>query len=484
MTGAAWGANRRRFLQGTTAASLSAMAGFPAQALGTRRPNILFVLADDLRWDGVGFLNGLVETPNLDRLAGQGVVFDSCFVTTSICCTSRASIQTGTFARRHQVWDFDTRLGADLQAQTYPRLLRQSGYRTGYFGKYGIADGGPDGSHDPYPALLEDFDEIASFDDYYGETDVERREHHSLRVGGFAEAFLRRQDERPFCLSLGFKAPHAKDNGDPVMGPYVAEPDMLAEYSHTDFVPTETMTEAAFDALPPFLQRSEARRRWQQRFSTPELWQDSVRKYFALVSGIDRQLGRLLNVLEETGQWQDTLVIFTSDNGYLLGDYGLEGKWFGFEGSIRIPLVMAGAGIARTGRVAAPVLNVDFAPTMLAMAGLAAPPTMQGRDLSPFLAGAATPAGWRSDFLYEHYLPGLYHYSRGMESFLPSSEGVRGERYTYIRYPRQPDDNEMLFDRLADPDEMNDISETADPALLQAMRHRADQLIAEAGGAA
>ncbi|MCP5395274.1 MAG: sulfatase-like hydrolase/transferase [Sphingomonadaceae bacterium] len=423
-----------------------------------------------------------MQTPNIDRLARQGVVFDNCFVTTSICCTSRASIQTGTYARRHGVWDFNTRLPAALQAITYPRLLREAGYRTGYFGKYGIDDGGPEGAHDPYDALREDFDEIASFDAYYAASDNDRAEHHTVRVAEAAEAFLRSQPgDKPFCLTLGFKAPHAKDNGDPVMGPYVAEPDMLPPYEATQFTPNATMTEAAFNALPPFLQKSEARRRWQQRFSNPGLWQDSVRKYFALVSGIDRALGRVMVELERQGLAEDTLVVFSSDNGYLLGDYGLEGKWFGFEASIRIPLIVAGAGVGRPGRVSAPVLNVDFAPSFLAVAGLPVHPAMQGRDISPLWRAKRVPGRWREDFLYEHYLPGLYKFGKGFESFLPSSEGVRDARYTYMRFPRQEGHNELLFDRLGDPDELNDISASCEPALLARLRHRTDELIAEMG---
>ncbi|QGP79432.1 sulfatase-like hydrolase/transferase [Sphingobium sp. CAP-1] len=384
------------------------------------------------------------------------------------------TIQTGTYARRHQVWDFNTPLPEPLRPITYARLLRQHGYRTGYFGKYGIGD-----NSKATKEVLADFDEYRSFDEYYTADDTARQWHHNRRISDLAQRFLRHSPaEHPFCLTLGFKAPHAKDDGDPVMGPYVSEPDMLQLYEHDIFRRGTTMNEQAFATLPPYIQKSEARHRWEQRFSNDALWQDSVHKYFGLVSGMDRAIGQILDMLEASGQLDNTMIVFSSDNGYMLGDYGLEGKWFGYEASIRVPLLISPPGGTRGQDVAAPVLNVDLAPTMLHMAGMAVPSRMQGKDLSP-LFGGKPPADWRKDFLYEHYLPKLYSYSAGMESFLPSSEGVRGERYTYLRYPRQPGANEMLFDRQNDPDELRNLAKTADPALMTAMRRRTDELIAK-----
>lgn len=470
------GWDRRAMMSGMAATGLLGAAQAYAAPHRTRRqPNILLFLADDLRFDGVGYRNPTVRTPNIDRLAGRGARFSNAFITTSICCTSRASIQTGTYARRHQVWDFNTPLEGPLTGFTYPRLLREHGYRTGYFGKYGIADN----SAETKAQLEQDFDEWRSFDDYYAPDDVARQWHNNRRISDLGQSFLRSvRKDQPFCLTLGFKAPHAKDDGDPVMGPYVSEPDMLELYEHDIFRRNAIMNEQAFATLPEYIQKSEARRRWKQRFSNDALWQDSVHKYFGLVSGMDRAIGQVLGALESAGLMDNTMIVFGSDNGYLLGDYGLEGKWFGYEASIRVPLVIVPPGGMKAKNISETVLNVDWAPTFLSAAGLPVPSSMEGRSLLPLVEGQRLTQAWRQDFLYEHYLARLYGYSKGIENFLPSSEGVRNDRYTYLRYPRQTGLNEMVFDRQADPDELRNIARTCAPELLQSLRKRTDELIA------
>ena len=453
-----------------------------------RRPNILFLLADDLRFDAVGYLNKDVRTPNLDRIAKDGVRFLNTFVTTSICCTSRASIFTGTYARRHNVWDFTTTLPRTLLKNSYPALLRNAGYRTGFFGKYGVGDyklGDDFGDgigpmpHVP-PQDQADFDVIEDFDRYYDPKDITREHHHSERVAEKAEQFVRSTSaSQPFCLSLSFKAPHANDVDDLIMGQYVAEPDLLSLYVKDIFTEGPTMNEAAFHTLPDFLRNSESRRRWLGRFSTPWLWQDSVRKYYALATGIDRAIGSVLKALEDRGLLDNTVIFFTSDNGYFLGDYGLSDKWYGYEASIRVPLMIRPIGKFVSRDVLDASLNIDLAPTMLTLAGVPIPPAMQGRDLSPLWTQAPLQKPWRTDFLYEHYLPGLHNPSIEADNFIPSSEGVRNERYTYLRYPRQKIENEQLFDRVGDANELKNIIHSAPPGLVEQLRKRTDELIAQ-----
>lgn len=451
------------------------------------RPNVVFMLADDLRFDAVGYVNSGVRSPQLDRLAADGVRFHHAFVTTSICCTSRASIFTGLYARRHGVWDFTTSLSAEALAHSYPAVLKAAGYRTGFFGKYGVGDyekGDENGDGiGPFPRVpdldRDSFDEIEDFDTYYEAEDADREHHHTERVADYAERFIRSSSsQQPFCLSLSFKAPHANDIDDLIMGQYVAEPDILPLYGRDIFTQGPTMNEQAYEMLPPFIKASEGRQRWYGRFSTPWLWQDSVRKYYALMTGIDRAIGRVVAALEERGLLGSTAIVFTSDNGYFLGDYGLSDKWFGYEASIRIPLMIRPAGPAVNRDITAPVLNIDFAPTIIAMAGLEPPDVVHGRDLSPLWTRAASDS-WRTDFLYEHYLPGLTDPDPRWEAMIPSSEGVRNERYTYLRYPRQSGTNEQLFDRVADPDELVNIIDSAPPRLVAELRARTDQLIAE-----
>jgi arylsulfatase A-like enzyme len=455
---------------------------------GSKPPNILFLLADDLRFDAVGYLNRDVRTPHLDGLAKEGLRFLNTFVTTSICCTSRASIFTGTYARRHGVWDFTTTLSPALSRTSYPALLRNAGYRTGFFGKYGVGDykkgddfGDGIGPMPHVPALDQlGFDVIEDFDRYYDPKDVNRDHHHTERVAKKAEQFIRSTPNgQPFCLSLSFKAPHANDTDDLIMGQYVAEPDLLPLYVRDIFTEGPTMNEAAFKTLPEFLRNSESRRRWQGRFSTPWLWQDSVRKYYALATGIDRAVGAILKVLEGKRALDNTAILFTSDNGYFLGDYGLSDKWYGYESSIRIPLMIRPAKRVVPRDILATSLNIDVAPTILALAGVPVPQSVQGRDLSPLWTQAPLQTPWRKDFLYEHYLPGLSNPSIEEDNFIPSSEGIRNERYTYLRYPRQKIENEQLFDRVGDPNELKNIIHSAPADLVQQLRARTDELIAQ-----
>lgn len=506
---------RRTVLSGAAGLGAISLLGNINRAEGTERrpPNILFLLADDLRFDGVGYLNKDARTPNLDRLAKDGVRFLNTFVTTSICCTSRASIFTGTYARRHGVWDFGTSLPPALLKNSYPAVLRRAGYRTGFFGKYGVGDykegddqGDGIGPMPHMPAAdAANFDVSEDFDRYYDSKDVKREHHNNQMIAERAIAFVQSQPaHHPFCLSLSFKTPHANDVDDLLMGQYVAEPDMYALYARDIFTEGPTvndtyqpefasgpvggvpkLNDASFKTLPEFLRTSESRTRWLGRFSTPFLWQDSVRKYFALVTGMDRAIGQIMAVLEQKGLADTTVVFFTSDNGYFLGDYGLSDKWYGYEASIRVPLMIRPLQRPAVQEIAATTLNIDLAPTMLALAGVPIPATMQGRDLSPLWAVRPLSRPWRTDFLYEHYLVGGLHPSvppeqlADADKFIPSSEGVRNERYTYLRYPRQKGENEQLFDRVADANELKNIIHTAPPALVKQLRKCTDELIAQ-----
>lgn len=486
---------RRSALKGLAAVSAAGALGLfdrPVQSSERRRPNILLLLADDLRYDGVGYLNQEVCTPNIDRLAREGVRFHNSFVTTSICCTSRASIFTGTYARRHGVWDFTTPLPPQLSKATYPALLHAAGYRTGFVGKYGVGDVDLDkhGKFQGFQVPKDDrmaYDVIENFSDYYDPQNLDRGHHNNRRIADKAEQFIRTNSKRqPFCLSLSFKAPHVDDGIDPIMGPFVPEVDVLANYANEIFTPGPTVIDTArpsakdgiFKSLPGFLRDSESRARWVERFSSPWLWQDSVRKYYALITGMDRAIGRVMKVLQDRGMADNTVVIFTSDNGFFLGDYGLAGKWYGYEASIRVPLVIRLLRRPAVQQVNATALNIDLAPTMLTLAGLPVASAMQGRDLSPLWRGDVLDEPWRTDFLYEHFLSGLHEPSTEMEKMIPSSEGVRNERYTYLRYPRHQGENEQLFDRVTDPDEIRNIIQGASRELVEQLRRRTDELIA------
>jgi arylsulfatase A-like enzyme len=281
--------SRRQIVKGAVAAGVTALAApvYGRIASSPRRPNIVFLLADDLRFDGVGYTNKDVSTPNLDQLAGEGVRFRNMFVTTAICCSSRASIFTGAYARRHGVWDFTTNLSSHLLNNSYPALLKAAGYRTGFFGKYGVGDykTGDDmgDGTGPMPQVPAEnaacFDDIEDFDRYYAPGDSARAHHNNDMIAEKAEKFIRGSSAaQPFCLSLSFKAPHVSEPMDLLMGPYTAEPDLLELYSETILTegpvvidevgidaaggwdiftqPAAAKHAAAFNGLPEYLRRS------------------------------------------------------------------------------------------------------------------------------------------------------------------------------------------------------------------------------------
>jgi arylsulfatase A-like enzyme len=410
------------------------------------RTSFVFLLADDLRFNSLGCMGDrVVKTPHLDRLAAQGVLFRNCFVTTSICAVSRASIFSGQYARRHGINDFTTPFAAARWGQTYPALLRKAGYRTGFVGKFGVGkDVRPMANHFDFWRGLPG--QAGPFFDPKDKTHT----HATARFGGQALEFLRGcKPDQPFCLSVSFSAPHARD-GQPREYP----PDRRDEGLYTDVkVPVPKLaTDEAFRRLPAFVQKSEGRRRWQRRFSTPELFQRVVKDYYRLITGVDREVGRIVAELDRLGLAGHTVLVFTSDNGYILGERGLADKWLPYEESIRVPLIVQGPRLprqARGRREAAVVLNIDLAPTLLDLAGLSVPAAMQGRSLVPLLRDGKAPPGWRSEFFYEHLT---------LPKIIPPTEGVWTERWKYFRWVGASPAVEELYDLQADPLEEHNLA--------------------------
>ena len=447
-------------------------------AAEVKRPNIIFLLTDDQRWDTLGCMgNPIVQTPNVDRLAAQGVVFDHCFVTTSICMTNRACIFTGQYAARHGVWDFRTNLTPEQLAQTYPGLLKRAGYYVGFIGKWGVGQPPKDlfDYNRGWPGQNRYYEKVKGEDPFEYLSpgpDQDRlvarqrdRVHLTTHMGDQAIEFLDGAPAgRPFCLAFSFKAPHCQD-GQPAFRQFPYDANLHGLYQDAT-IPEATLSDPAFfNALPEFLRTSENRRRWELRFATPEMYQHSIKSYYRLISGIDRVVGRIVAKLEEKGVADNTVILYTGDNGFYLGERGFAGKWYPHEVSMRVPLVVYDPRLpaARRGsRRAEAVLSIDLAPTMLEMAGVAVPGVMQGRSLTPLLERESS--DWRAEFFYEH----LFKH-RG----IPCSEGVRGAQYKYIRYVESEPLCEELYDLKNDPDEAHNLA--GDPArteTLQWMREK------------
>jgi len=453
--------SRRRFLGGAIAASTAAVAAGGERAprtkpKGARRPNFLVLVTDDHRYDTIGCMgNAVIRTPHLDALAREGVVFENNFCTTSICCTSRASILTGLYARRHGIHDFSSDLPPTLLARTYPALLREAGYRTGFVGKYGIGHNLPKDSYDFWRGF-------PGQGKYFNEVDG-KVVHMTDMICGDALEFLEGfEADHPFCLSVSFKAPHTMDY-DP--RPWQPAPRFEVLYRDAAIPVPETATEAAYRALPEFLKDSEGRRRWQNRFRTPERYQETMRDYYRLLTGVDEAIGRMREALQQRGLDDDTVIVYTGDNGFYLGERGLAGKWYAHEESMRTPLIVRNPHLPkrRRGRRLAPMaLNIDLAPTIVDVAGLPVPENMQGRSLVPLMRGRERP--WREDWFYEH----PFDHPR-----IPRSEGVRTERWKYIRWVDAEPALEELYDLQEDPLEQHNLA--GDPqhaAQLEALRAR------------
>lgn len=435
-----------------------------------KRPNIIFILTDDHRYDALGVMgNPIIRTPNLDALARDGVLYTNAYVTTSISCSSRASILTGQYVSRHGVCDFVTDIAPDRFAETYPVLLREAGYKTGFVGKFGI--GLPNQPKDQFdywacePKHQPDYENKDRYGTYYHHTDGVSRE-----IAGFLDNFAGK--EEPFCLSVSFKAPHTQD-GDP--REFITHPRYDAYYADVEIPEPAVGSDEYWNLFPEFFREpSEARNRWRSRFETPEKYQHNVKNYYRLITQVDDVIGDMLHQLERLGIDDNTVIIFMGDNGMFLGEHGLAGKWFIYEESVRVPMFIYDPRAPRSQRgirESHMALNIDIAPTILALAGISAPEGMQGRNLSA-LQDKEARESWRHDFYYEHRLP---------HPAIPQSEGVVSPDYKYVVYFTQQPAYEELYDMRRDPHEVHNL--VSDPAyadVLAAYRTRCEELKREA----
>jgi arylsulfatase A-like enzyme len=445
--------------------SLPAGSSWGQEVSPADRPNILVLFADDWRWDTLGYAgNRVVRTPNLDAMAARGVWFRNARVTTSICWVSRASLFLGQWMARHGLERGGDPIPPESWARGYPALLRASGYWTGHVGKW---------HNGPFPGEEFDFGTSYMGRHYMTLADgteihvTDRNERDTLR---FLED---RPKDRPFCLTLAFFATHAED---PNPKQYLYQPESAPLYEGVTIPVPATATEAHFRALPPFLatEKNEGRIRWYWRFDTPERYQESMKAYYRMATEVDAAIGRIVSKLEEQGALDNTLIVFMGDNGYFHGEHGLADKWYPYEESLRVPLIVVDPRMpeARRGLVNDDfVLNVDIAPTVLKAAGVPIPDEMQGRDFAPLYLDA-DPQSWRSEFYYEH--PTVSNRDR-----IPSSRAVvrKDEKYSY--WPEW--DFEELYDLEADPfEEHNLAGDPVEAGRLRELRSRLEELMRRA----
>lgn len=438
--------------------SLLILASFlAAPCCAADRPNIIFLLTDDQCWDTLGcYGNTIIHTPNIDALSNDGMTFDRAFVTSSICAPNRACILTGQYAARHGMWEFDKSLTDEQLANTYPALLKKAGYRTGFIGKYGV--GKPPGKD------VFDFNKGFPGQGKFIMDKNGKTFHLTSVMANQAEEFLDGcKADQPFQLSISFKAPHVQD-GQGVKSnqfPFDPDPAIANLYKDIDIPSPKTATQELFDRWPDILKNSEARSRWAVRYWSPQRTQETLKGYYRLISGVDAAIGRIMKKLKATGFADHTIIIFSSDHGQYLGDYGFAGKWFPHEVSIRVPLIIHDPRFPnrfRGTRTKDFALSIDLGPTMLDYAGVKPPERMQGCSLVP-ITTAQTPADWRTEYYYEHHF--VPRPAWNMQ--VPRSEAIRTQRWKYIQYI----DSDPLFEELCDLD--------ADPWEVHNLAHKPEQ---------
>lgn len=449
---------------------LLALAGALAMASGSQaqsRPNLVFLLTDDQRADAMGCAgHPILKTPQMDRLAREGVRFTNAFVTTPICAASRASLFTGLWERTHRFTFSTPPIRNEHVDLSYPTRLRAAGYRTGFTGKFGVrVPAGAEGR-------MWDYYEPLNRTPYLKPQPDGSVRHLTDITADSAIRFIEGcEPGRPFSLSVSFNAPHAEDN-DPQQYFWPESVDHL--YRDAKIEPPRTMTEEFFRKQQPFLHDSESRVRFRWRFDEPAKYRRMVAGYYRMISGVDAAIGRIRESLERKGVAKNTIIIFSSDNGYFLGERGFADKWYGYEHSLRVPLIVLDPRLpaGRRGSVAPSIaLNTDVAPTLLDLAGIQVPGEMQGSSLVPLLSGQVPPE-WRTDFFFEHLFE---------RHNIPKSEGVRDGRFTYIRWFEHG--AEELYDHQADPEqERNLAGERPHQKDLLRLRRRTDELRDQYGG--
>lgn len=425
------------------------------------RPNIIFIVTDDQRWDALGFAgNSIIQTPEMDRLALEGIYFENAFVTTPICAASRASILMGLYERTHGYTFGQGDIKEPLMAQSYPVELRKAGYHTGFFGKFGV-------NYPGFSALFdegEDYDRNGKFDDqrgYFFKTIGKDTVHLTRYTGQQAIDFIQKApSKKPFMLSLSFSAPHAHD---PAPLQYFWSSEFDTMYQKVTVPDPIMASDGEFLDQPEYVRKGENRTRWYWRFDTPEKYQHSVKGYYRMISEIDTEIGKIRKALDEKGLAENTVIILMGDNGYFLGERQLAGKWLMYEPSLRVPLIVFDPRKEGGTRNSAFALNIDVTATIFDLAGAKVPKTWQGVSLnSPDLAK-------RKEFLTEHLW---------QTPIIPPSEALRTERWKYFRYINDPS-HEELYDLSVDPLEKNNLAD--DPAfqtILQELRTRMEKKIA------
>lgn len=430
-------------------------------------PNILFILTDDQRWDAMGYAgNTIIKTPEMDRLAREGMYFRNAFASTPISAASRASILTGLYERTHGYTFGTGQLKEEFASIAYPLQLRKKGYYTGFFGKFGVY-------YDGYKDMFDEADSYDRRDNFpdkrgYNYKTIEGDTVHLTKYTGYqAKEFIKNvPKDRPFCLSLSFSAPHAHDSS---KEQYFWQTKSNERYEDIEIPEPLLKEDHYFSSQPKDVQYGFNRLRWWWRYNTPEKYQHSLKGYYRMISEIDDEIGEIRKLLEEKGLADNTIIIFLGDNGLFLGERQMAGKWLMYEQSIRVPLIVYDPRANCHKDIEDMVLNIDVPKTILDYADAQIPEQYQGISLKDYEDAERVPES-RDCILIEHLWK---------KKEIPSSEGVRTEKWKYFRY-RFLDELEELYDLQLDPMETRNLAKyKAYEAVLDSMRTLCDGKIKE-----
>ena len=427
--------------------------------------NILLLYADDWSFTTLGAMgNNVVKTPRLDDMAQNGVLFTHNCVTTSICMVSRASLYTGQYASRHQTFKSYSNLtmyDPGRWNQTLFPLMKENGYFTGLVGKY---------HHHHPPKDVPTFDVFRSspFRHIWNRSGIVK--HITQWNEDMSMEFLKtRPNGKPFFLTTSFFATHAQDGGPEA---YVPMETSLSLYSNITIPHPSTFTQKHFEGLPDFFQNGKnfGRGRAMKRYFPEDEFQHNMKDMYRMATEVDAASGRLIDELERQGILNQTLVIFTTDNGNFHGHHGLAEKWYAFEESLRVPLIVMDprAPVSTRGTINDDfTLNIDLAPTILSAAKIPVPESMQGRDISELYLNRSSIGRkeWRSEFWYEWY---------GDKKVLPSNLALVRKDTKYINW--LDFGIEQVFDLKHDPFEEHDLYNVTDPATMNELRTRLSEL--------
>ncbi len=448
------------------------------------RPNIVFIFSDDHAYQAISAYNDprkLIETPNIDRIGREGVRFDRCLVPNSICGPSRASILTGKYSHLNGFYN-NTNSRFDGSQTTFPKLLRSAGYQTALFGKWHLVS---------EPTGFDDWQILPGQGVYYNPPMIQKGRR--VKVPGYTTDIItdlsldwlkNRDKSRPFLLMCQHKAPHRE--WEPALRhlnhdhdrKYPEPPTLFDDYANRgkaehdqDMEIARTLNAADLKLTPPTNLDADQRKVWDAYYEprnaafraanlkgddlTRWKYQRYLHDYLGCVKAVDESVGRVLKFLDDEGLAANTLVVYSADQGFYLGEHGWFDKRWIFEESVRAPLLVRWPGVTTPASVRPQLVsNIDFAETFLDAAGLPAPAKMQGRSLVPLLKGQ-TPADWRTSFYYEYYEYPVPHHVR-------PHYGVITDRYKLVHFDAPDLDTWELFDLKTDPLELRSVF--GDPA--------------------